>query len=176
MRNTITRTFNKNVCTCVVYANGKTHESVVTIPVGFDTEESAERYIRKNVQLDGKLAAVVSIEKVGALYGMDESDFIKLASIVDERSKDTRNCITKTVVGKVGTLVYMDSERNIHEMLVRVDSKRNLDKQARELAPDGCKGIDIEDIHDSSALYAIDEATFIKNARPMSDHQHYINK
>ena len=176
MRNTITRTFNKNKCTCVIYADGKTHESVVTIPVGFDTEESAERYIRKNVQLDGKLAAVVSIEKVGALYGMDESDFIKLAKIVDERSKDTRNCITKTVVGKVGTLVYMDSARKIHDMLVRIDSKRNLDKQARELAPEGCKGISIENIHESSALYVMDEATFIENARPMIDYQHYITK
>lgn len=173
MRDTITRTFLKNVCLCAVYADGKIHDESVTIPYGYNSEESAEKYIRKNVQLNGKLASVLSVEKSETLYGMSEADFVSLAKVVDARSKETRDCITKTVVGKIGTLVYMDSERNIKEMPVRVDSKRNLDKQARELAPNGCKGITIENIKDSEALYVMDEATFIANARPMIDHQHY---
>ena len=173
MRDTITRTFVKNVCLCAVYTDGKLHNESVTIPYGYNSEESAEKYIRKNIQLGGKLASVIVIEKSETLYGMPEADFISLAKIVDARSKETRDFVTKTVIGKIGTLVYMDSERNIKEMSVRVDSKRNLDKQARELAPNGCKGITIENVQDSEALYVMDEATFIANARPMIDHQHY---
>lgn len=176
MRNTITRSFVKLSCDCIVYKDGKTVKEIVTIPYGYNTTDSAEKYIRKNVALDGKLVMVESVSKVSALYGMDESEFIKLAKVVTERSKETRDCITKTVNGRVGTLVYMDEKRAILEKDVFIDPKRNLDKQARELAPKGCKGITIENIRDSEALYVLDERTFIENARPMSDHQHYINK
>lgn len=175
MRNTITRTFVKNVCTCVVYANGKMSEQLVNVPADFNTDEKAEKYIRKNVALDGKLAAVDKIEKVEQLRGMDESKFMQLAKVVDARSKDTRDCITKNVVAHFGMLVYMDKERKLHEQLVRVNDKRNLDKQARELAPNGCKGITIENVHEQAALYVMDEETFIANSKPMIDHQHYIN-
>lgn len=174
MRNTITRTFVKNVCTCVIYANGKMSEQLVTIPADFNTDEKAEKYIRKNVQLDGKLASVDKIKKSEQLRGMDESVFMQLAKVVDARSKDTRDCITKNVTALFGTLVYMDKERKLHEQLVRVNGKRNLDKQARELAPNDCKGITIENVHEQSALYVMDENTFIENSKPMSDHQHYI--
>ena len=176
MRNTITRSFVKNLCKCIVYKDNKTHEETVVIPYGFNTDFSAEKYIRKNNLVDGKLAAVIHIEKVSALYGMDESDFIKLGKRVDERTKETRNCITKTVNGLVGTLVYMDAKHNIQYMSVRVQKGVNLDKQARALAPNGCKGITIENIKEDACLYTMDEATFIKNARPMRDHQHYITE
>lgn len=174
MRNTITRTFVKNVCTCIVYANGKMSEQFVIIPADFNTDEKAEKYIRKNVQLDGKLASVDKIEKSEQLRGMDESMFMQLAKVVDARSKDTRDCITKNVTALFGTLVYMDKERKLHEQLVRVNGKRNLDKQARELAPNDCKGITIENVHEQSALYVMDEKTFIENSKPMIDHQHYV--
>lgn len=174
MRNTITRTFNSNVCTCAVYKDGKISVAKITIPYGFNTVESAENYIRRNVDLDGaKLAAVEHVEKVSRMYGMDEATFIENARIVDERSKDTRNCITKTVVANIGKLIYMDTNRKICEKQVSVDIKRNLDKQARELVPDGCIGITIEGISECTALYAMSEADFIKYARPMVDHQHY---
>ena len=174
MRNTITRTFNRNICTCALYKDGKITEAKVTVPYGFNTPESAERFIRKNTDLDGaKLAAVDNIETVSDLFGMDETTFIEKAKIVDERSKDTRNCITKTVVGNIGTLIYMNAERKVCEKQVSVDIKRKLDKQAKELAPDGCIGITIENIKERTALYAMTEAEFIKYARPMKDHQHY---
>lgn len=174
MRNTISRTFVKNACTCVIYANGKMSEQLVIIPADFNTEEKAEKYIRKNVQLDGKLASVDKIEKSEQLRGMDESKFIQLAKVVDGRSKETRDFVSKNVTALFGTLVYMDKERKLHEQLVRVDGKRNLDKQARELAPNDCKGITIENVHEQSALYVMDENTFIENSKPMIDHQHYV--
>lgn len=174
MRDTITRTFMKNVCLCAVYADGKIHNESVTIPYGYNSEESAEKYIRRNVQLNGKLASVLSVEKSESLYGMSESDFVNLAKVVDARSKGTRDCVTKTVVGKAGTLVYMDKEYNVHrDKEVFVDPKRKIDVQAKAMSPVGCIGITIENIHDTEALYVMDEATFIANARPMIDHQHY---
>lgn len=176
MRNTITRSFVKNACTCIVYNDGKTHSEVLFVPFGYNTTDAAEKYIRKNMTIDGKLVMVEGIEKTSTLFGMDESEFIKLAKVVPERSKETRDCITKTVIGKSGTLIYMDEKRTIHEKVVFVNARRDLDKQARELAPKGCKGITIENIHDTEALYVLDEATFIENARPMRDHQHYINE
>lgn len=177
MRNTITRSFVKNLCTCIVYKDGKTHDEALAIPYGYNDTNSAEKYIRRKVAIDGKLVLVKSIVKASVLYGMDESQFIKLAKIVPERSKETRDFISKTVIGKVGTLVYMDKKYNVHhDKEVFVDSKRKLDVQAKELAPADCVGITIENIHDTQALYVLDEATFIANARPMSDHQHYINE
>ena len=177
MRNTITRSFVKNACTCIVYKDGKTHEEIIVVPYGYNDTESADKYIRRKVSLDGKLVLVKSIEKTSALFGMDESQFIKLAKIVPERNKETRDFISKTVIGKVGTLVYMDKEYKVHhDKEVFVDVKRKLDVQAKELAPADCIGITIENIHDTEALYVLDESTFIANARPMRDHQHYINE
>ena len=95
MRNTITRSFVKLSCDCIVYKDGKTVKEIVTIPYGYNTTDSAEKYIRKNVALDGKLVMVESVSKVSALYGMDESEFIKLAKVVTERSKETRDCINE---------------------------------------------------------------------------------
>lgn len=177
MRNTITRSFVKNACTCIVYKDGKTHDEVIVVPYGYNDPDSADKYIRRKMDIDGKLVLVKSVEKTSALFGMDEADFIKLAKVVPERNKDTRNLISKTVVGKVGTLVYMDKEYKVHrDKEIFVDSKRKLDAQAKENAPADCIGITIENIHDTEALYVLDEATFIKNARPMRDHQHYINE
>lgn len=177
MRNTITRSFVKNACTCIVYKDGKTHDEIIVIPYGYNDTDSADKYIRRKVNIDGKLVLVKSIEKTAALFGMDETQFIKLAKIVPERSKETRDFISKTVIGKVGTLVYMDKEYVVHrDKEVFVDVKRKLDVQAKDNAPDGCIGITIENIHDTEAIYVLDESTFIANARPMRDHQHYINE
>lgn len=177
MRNTITRSFVKNSCACIVYKDGKTHDEVIVIPYGFNDIDAADKYIRRKVSIDGKLVLVKSIEKTSALFGMDESQFIKLAKIVPERSKETRDFISKTVIGKAGTLVYMDKEYVVHrDMEVFVDAKRKLDVQAKELAPADCIGITVENIHETQALYVLDEQTFIENARPMRDHQHYINE
>lgn len=173
MRNTVTRSFSTNVCKAIIYKEGKLSDTEITIPTGFNATESAEKYIRKNVTLDGKLVTVESVVTVSELYGMDESDFISKATLIDERSKDTRDCVTKTVKGNVGTLVYMTKNRKIHEMPVMIRSGEKLSKVAKEKAPQDCIGITIENIHDSVALYAMSISDFIKYARPMVDHQHY---
>lgn len=173
MRNTITRTFNKTLAKCLVYVDNSISERAVFIPYGFNTTELAERYIRKNVQLDEKLVDVISVETVSTLYGMDESDFITLATVVDERSKETRGMISKTVQGYIGTLLYMNEQRKVCEKLVTFTKGEKLATVARENTPDGCKPIDIENIKETSALFVMSEEKFIANAREMTDHQHY---
>lgn len=173
MRNTITRTFNKNQASVLVYVDGKVTESVCLIPAGFNTVESAEKFIRKNVQLEGKLVTVAKVDKVSTLYGMEEDDFIKYAKQVDERSKETRGLITKTVNGLMGELVYMDKDHAIKTIPVMVKKSDKLDKVAREKAPNGCFGITLENIKEVSTLYAMSESDFIKYAREMVDYQHY---
>ena len=177
MRNTITRSFNKIAAACTLYRDKAIIDDTVLIPYLFNTVELAEKYIRKNNLItDGKLVEVVSVAKVSALYGMEESDFIAKAVKVDERSKETRGMISKTIVANEGTLLYMDTQRKVNEMPVIVPKGAKLDKLARSLAPNGCKGITIENIHEVSALYVMSEEDFIANARPMVDHQHYIIK
>ena len=175
MRNTITRTISKNAAAVTLYKDGKISTSVILIPNTIKTADIAERFIRKNVNLDGaRLVMVEKIDVVSSLYGMDEADFISKATLVAERSKDTRNMITKTVVGKVGTLLYMTADRKVNEMSVYIPNGAKLDKLMKKSCPASCRPIDIVDIKESTALYVMSEADFIKNARPMKDHQHYI--
>lgn len=185
MRNTITRSFNKISATALVYVDGKVVEQVINIPYLYNTEELATKYIRRHVKngdaaelfnLTGKLVDVINVKKLSTLYGMDEQDFIKLAKPVDERSKETRGMISKTVVGYVGTLLYMDEKRNVCNTSVLIPKGVKLDKIAKDNTPNGCYPITIENIKETETLFVMDEQTFIANAREMSDHQHYIVK
>ena len=176
MRNTITRQRVAIACTCAVYNDGKLSTEIVFLPQSVNTEKAAENTIRKHNLVNGKLAAVVKFEKVSQLYGMDESKFLDLAKPIAERTKDTRDCITKTVSGLSGILVYLDKEYNVQYKPVMVKKGIDLDKQARQIAPQDCKGITIKDVKESEVLYALSEKEFFSNARPMRDYQHYITE
>lgn len=185
MRNTVSRTFTKISATALVYVDGKVAEQVINIPYLYNTEELAAKYIRRHVKngdaaelfnLTGKLIDVVSVKKLETLYGMDEQDFIKIAKPVDERSKETRGMVSKTIVGYVGTLLYMDEKRNVCNTPVLITKGVKLDKIAKDNTPKGCYPITIENVKETETLFVVNEQTFIENAREMSDHQHYIVK
>ncbi len=180
MRNTITRSFVKNLCTVTVYSGGNLSEKKIYIPCGYNDNSSAERYIRRNnLDIGGKLVEVNSIEKISSLYGMEESTFIKLARVVVERSKDTRNAITKTVISNSAIMVCMTGIRTIEEVYITYPTnmgKKELASFIDTILPDGYKFIELTDIKKSEKLYALDEETFIKNAKPMSDHFHYMDE
>ena len=176
MRNVITRSFVKNACTCTVYKDGKLSDVVVIIPCGYNDEQTAERYIRRNNLTEGKLVEVVKIDRLSALYGMEESTFISLAKKVDARTKETRDSITKTVITKRATMLYMTPERKIESCEINLAvnlGKRELAKELAKLLPMGCKFVDIDNMEEVETLYALDEATFIRNAREMVDHFHF---
>lgn len=176
MRNVITRSFVKNACTCTIYKDGKLSDAVIIIPCGYNDNSTAERYIRRNNLVDGKLVEVTKIDKLSALYGMEESDFIRLAKKVDARSKETRDSITKTVITKRATMLYMTPERKIESCEINLAvnlGKRELAKELAKLLPNGCKFIDLDNMEEVETLYALDEQTFISNSRKMKDHFHF---
>ena len=175
MRNTVTRTFIKNTAAVVLYVDGKIKNDHIDVPATYNTPSLAEKYIRNKVKnLDGILVKVESVEKVEQLYGMPERLFIKLARPVPERSKETRGMTSKTIIGKAGTLLYMTPDRKVEEKIVTFFADEKLSDVGKREAPEGCFPIDIVNITDTEAIYVISDDDFIKNARLMSDHQHYI--
>ena len=175
MRNYITRTFSKNLCTCTVFDAGKLDSVAVLIPTGYNDSESAERYIRRRGLVTGKLVEVSNIERVDELFGMEESKFLSLAKPVDERSKETRDAITKTIISVAATLLYMTKDRKVESVAVFLPKNASKKESTAAIAarlPDGAKPITLEDKRELSAIYALDEATFIANASRMKDHFH----
>ena len=177
MKNLIIRTFNNYMASCLAYVDGKVMVTVVSIPDNCVTTTAAEKYIRKTHSITGNLIQVNSVFKNPAIYGMLESDFVKFATPVNERGKATRDKITKTVKAFSGTLVYMTSDRAVHEreVVVPSDNQKELEKLAKKLAKEGEIGIIIDRLKAIESLYAIDENTFKSNARKMKDYQHFVD-
>lgn len=177
MRNTITRSFTTCLATCKVYENGALMDAMVNLPDFCTTTITAEKYIRKNPSaISGKLVEVTKIDKQATLYGMDESDFLKYAKPYEQRGKETRNMITKTVKGFTGDYLYMSTDTR--ELLKRtvsvpVDMSKKLDKFAKSIELDNEKAITIENLKPIEALYGMSESDFRKYGKKMVDHQHY---
>lgn len=177
MRNTITRSFTTCLATCKVYENGNLLDTIVALPDFCTLTTTAEKYIRKNTSLvSGKLVEVSKIDKETTLYGMDESDFLKYAKPYNQRGKETRNQITKTVKGFTGDYLYMDTTtRGLCKRSVSVPAgmEKKLDKYAKSIELDNEKAILIENLKPIEALYALSETDFRKYGKKMVDHQHY---
>lgn len=177
MRNTITRTFSVSLATCKVYENGALLDSIIALPDSCGNTVAAEKYIRRNPSvISGKLVDVLSIDKQTTLYGMDESDFLKYAKPYDQRGKETRNMITKTVKGYVGDYLYMTVDtRKLckRSVSVPIGMSKKLDKYAKSIEQAGEKAILIENLKPIEALYAMSESDFRKYGKKMVDHQHY---
>lgn len=80
----ITRTIVSTVATCNVWNNATRDitEEKVTVGAGVN-EKNLEKVISKELSEDGrKLLEIVTIETVEAVYRMEESKFIELATIV----------------------------------------------------------------------------------------------
>lgn len=173
MRETVTRTFAKMVADTVVYVDGKIDKKRFAIPANISDGAAAKRFLERNVKGGEIIVTVEKLDRLEELRGMPEKLFIKLARIVPERSKETRNDITKNVVGLRGELVYMTPDYKIERMAVSFGKKDKLDRVAKFYVPDNCIPIKIENAIECETLYAMDEKTFYENSRPMIDHQHY---
>lgn len=176
MRNTVTRSFIKNVCSCTIYKDGKLSEENILIPCGYNDIAAAERYIKRHDMTTGKLVEVYKIDKLAELYGMEEADFIRLATVVNERDKTTRDSITKTIKSYAATLTYMTVDRKIADIEIAIPAslgKREYNTYIHSVTPNGGKPIEVKDKHEVEKIYALSESDFIANARPMTDHFHY---
>lgn len=84
----ITRTIVSTVATCNVWDNATKEiiEEKVTVGAGV-TEKNLEKAISKELATDGKkLLEIVTTETVEAVYRMEESKFIELASILPAKT------------------------------------------------------------------------------------------
>lgn len=177
MRNTITRSFTTCLASCKVYENGNLLDAIVALPDFCTLTTTAEKYIRKNPSvISGKLVEVMKIDKETTLYGMEEADFLKFAKPYEQRGKETRNQITKTVKGFVGDYLYMDvNTRELCKRTVSVpaDMSKKLDKYMKTIEKENEKAILIENLKPAEALYAMSESDFRKYGKKMVDHQHF---
>ena len=177
MRNTITRSFTTCLASCKVYENGNLLDSIVALPDSCTLPRIAEKYIRRNPSvISGTLVVVDKIDKETTIYGMEETDFLKYAKPYDQRGKETRNQITKTVKGFIGDYLYMDvNTRELCKRTVSVpaDMSKKLDKYMKTIEKENEKAILIENLKSIECLYAMSELDFRKYGKKMVDHQHY---
>lgn len=177
MRNTITRSFTTCLASCKVYENGNLLDAIVSLPDFCTLATTVEKYIRKNPSvISGKLVEVMKIDKEVTIYGMEEADFLKYAKPYEQRGKETRNQITKTVKGFVGDYLYMDvNTRELCKRTVSVPAgmAKKLDKYMKTIEKENEKAILIENLKPIEALYAMSESDFRKYGKKMVDHQHF---
>lgn len=88
----ITRTFTRTVADCMILnLESKKAENRDVILAEKMTEKEAEKLIRKNPKIavnDGEMfVGVVGVTYDEKLYGMDENDFLKYATELDEHRK-----------------------------------------------------------------------------------------
>lgn len=168
----ISRTIVSNIAHTLVFDMDKKaiSDSVVILPAAVNTVDRAEKYIRKHdILLSGhKLVSVDSVEKVENLVGMYLDTFMVNADKVDERSKDTRDCITKLVTVLEAVALYMDKDRNVKECKVIVPmGTANIDAFVSKNRQFDGKFITVASTKEVSQLYAMTEAKFISLAKPM---------
>ena len=85
----VTRTITTNIFTVIaVNMETLTVERVeVSASVEVDTIEKAEKYFRKNWNIDGfSFAKVESVNKIEKLFGMSEADFMRYAHELPPRT------------------------------------------------------------------------------------------
>lgn len=152
-------------------ANRQIEERDFNIPANVKTPEQAEKWYRKN--FNGKLIEVEEIVTLEKLFGMDEELFVMKATAYEQRSKETRDLITKNVKVHSAKCLVMTSDRKVKEVFYA--NVRN-EKQARaRAAVCGDKFIEIIELSEDEILYGISYADFINNAKPMVDDFHFAD-
>lgn len=175
----ISRTLNTNYAACT-FLNDKrvVVNTELVVPARYDTAEKAEKYIRKNINIrDGwRFVGVDSIRTESTLKGMYLDDFIKNATKVKERSKDTRDCITKEVSAFYAHYEYIEG-RDILEAETRIPatsakSIESADKYIRKTKEHYGKFIGTLKIVETQSIYAMPEETFAALSQSMADRFH----
>ena len=138
-------------------------ESTIVLDGKIDSVEKAVKYFDKH---DRSVIDVLNVKVVNELLGMYESDFITLAKPFDERSKETRNLITKNCVSTVCSCMVVTAERKIIDIDIIADSEKDCRKEAEKR---GYKFVAVNSKKEISQLYGMDADTFRLNAKRMID-------
>ena len=81
----VTRTIKTNEVTvlCLNTVTAEPHNEVFTVPCNLKTEPEMLKYIKKNFDTEtDKGVAVTNVKVIEEYYGMEETEFIKHASII----------------------------------------------------------------------------------------------
>ena len=108
----ITRTYFNTVVTVKLFDNN-TDEIVMrtaTIDGKIALNEVKKTLEKANAFPYGTILKISAVFYDEALYSMSEADFMKHGKAVDERSKDTRNCVTKEIIASVAACVAVDND------------------------------------------------------------------
>ncbi len=180
----ISRTITTNYANCLMLdADRKIAEKHIIVPARIKTTDAAESYIRKNalVPADCKLIEVTALDPRGALVGMYISDFVDNATLYKERSKETRDCVTKDVVSYIAHYEYLDNGHKLAQGASRIPAEyakscETAEKYLRKTKEYIGKLVDVYDISKNSGIYAMSEVRFMELAKPMSDRFHLIEE
>lgn len=108
----ITRTFIDSTYSVKVF-NEET-ESIEVISVAFtgkvDTADFKKAFSKSSASAGKTLLKVLKVDYAETLYSMPESTFIKFGKVVDARSKETRNTVTKEIISQVAVCKVIDNE------------------------------------------------------------------
>lgn len=88
----VTRTIKSTACTtlCVNLLTGETFEEVITVPRVYEDDKALMKVIGKVYDVEGEKKALLvrSKEVKETLYGIEESEFIKIARELPPRTKE----------------------------------------------------------------------------------------
>lgn len=141
------------------------------IPAAYNDADKAEKFLRKNpAYVPGKIITVESVNKSEKLVGMKLSTFVENAKPADERSKETRDCVSKTVISGVADALYMDANRQIQTTVVFFPANTaNVEAFIRKNVKFSGHFITVENVRTCEQLYYMSEVSFIELAKPMKN-------
>lgn len=88
----VTRTIKSTVCNtlCVNITTGETYEESITVPRVYEDDKALMKVLSKVYDVEGEKKAlfVKSKDVQETLYGMEESEFIKVAKVLPPRTKE----------------------------------------------------------------------------------------
>ena len=165
----ITRSFTTTTATVKCY-NEET-DSIVTVSASlvgkFDADSFKKEYSKVQSMIVLKVTDCVSLDE---LYGMTEEAFIAYGMAYNERSKNTRGMISKTVSTNSYIVKLWNNDND--EIVERVFTAPSIKALEKNL-PTNYKLLKVVSESKVESLICMDVNTFKELAHPMIDHFHY---
>lgn len=165
----ITRSFVTTSGKALVYNPEKKNLDTVDYEIDgkFDSDTIVKALEKKCI----KALDVITCEASERLYGMPESEFIKLGRAYSERSKENRGMVSKSISVNVYTLkVYASDTKTIEDKTMTANSVKEVEKNL----PSNFKLLEVVDTQTVESLVCMTVEEFKQFAKPMTDHFHFM--
>ena len=165
----ITRTFFTTVAAVKLFDNSSDEIIMrdITIP-GKLAAVDVKKHIDKNPDFVWyTLLKVLSVNYDEKLYSMSESDFILNGKSADERSKETRNTVSKTIVGFMALCKVADNESfEISDKALSLDRKMTAEAAKKWLNKrySTFTVLKVSDVQEYNSLWYMSVADFMSKA------------